>query len=146
MATPETSSSELLKVIYAILGRRSARVVAWIALSVTGIWGIRVAISQIQPIIDTIRAIDVSGIELWNALLVIGILVMMVVMVVFAIKGSVALASAVLHGRLFEDERVDIDNTIVFLNDVLSDDTLSDDVRTRMKSHMEHIQRPRGLV
>ena len=133
--------------IYAILGRRPAQVVGWIAVSMAGIWGIRVTVSHIQPIIDSIRAIDVSGIELWNALLVIGILVMLGVMVVIAIKVSLALWSAVLHGRLFEDVRVDRDNTDAVLSDVLSDDTLSlDDVRTRLKSHQEHIRRPKGLV
>ena len=147
MVDSEVPGDKLLSLMYNLLGKGLSRVAAKVVLVVAGVWAIQFVIRQVNAAIDEIRAFNIEGINPGDLYLLI-ITPILIAALVWAAQTAYFLATAVWRRRLLDDPNRERDATILFLRQILQtlgEDALTLDARVLLESHLEYLERPRGL-
>ena len=108
VSMPLQPDGKLVELMYALLGHRVSKVIAWGAVAVALLWGVRFGITQIKLIVTDFSGSDASLSEVGStlaALAILGILTLMFSVAVGVMKGVASRIAGTNDKRLDNIER-----------------------------------------
>ena len=131
MATPETSSSELLKVIYAVLGHRKTQWVVWTAAAIGVCLVSPLVIRSLKQTVNEIRTFSLRG-DLWGDIAFNGMVLIFALVLVGLFFVILVLPIALIFR--FGYDRTKSEKVNRRIEEALSYDGLPDDTRQGLQS------------